>query len=49
MHWLVNELMEHGGDGGVQHKGNQEQEGKQGNDGHAAQEQGGVIFDVIQS
>ena len=34
--WPLHKLVHHGGDGWVQHKGNQEQEGRDGHDGQCS-------------
>ena len=34
--WSLHELVHHGGDGGVQHKRNQEEEGGDGQDGNSS-------------
>ena len=37
------ELVHHGGDGGVQHEGDQEQEAEDADDGQGPEEEGGVV------
>ena len=40
---LGDELVHHGGDGGVQHEGDQEQEAEDADDGQGPEEEGGVV------
>ena len=39
--------MHHGGDGGVQHEGDKEEEPEHADDGEGAEEQGGVVLDLL--
>ena len=46
---LCDELVHDGGDGGVQHKRDQEQEPEHADYGQGTQEQGSVVLDLLQS
>ena len=48
MNWLLHKVVHHGGDGRVQHEGDEEEEGEESVDGDRAQEQRGVVLDVLQ-
>ena len=45
----VHELVHQGRDGRVQHEGDQEEEGEDADDAHRAQDQAGVVLDVLQA
>ena len=48
MNGILYEVVHEGGDGWVQHKGNQEQEPEDADDAEGAEEEGGVVLDVLQ-
>ena len=48
MNWVSDKLMHHGGDGGVQDEGDQEQEAEDADDGQGPEEEGCVVpADVV--
>ncbi len=48
MYGPLYKVVHEGGDGGVQHEGDQEEEPEHADDGKSAQEEGGVVLDVLQ-
>ena len=45
---ILDKVVHEGGDGGVQHEGDEEEEAKHADDAEGAEEEGGVVLDVLQ-